>query len=242
MVEQTVEQCGSQRAVAIEDAGPLAVHPVCRDQGGAALVAVAQDLEQAVGAGLVNGQVAEFVNAQQRRFDEVVQRALDAAGGLRAGQRVDDVDGAGEQHPVPAQAGSVAERGHQVAFAQASAGDEHHVGVLGDEVQAEQVLYLQAVDLGGPVPVERVQRLEHREAGVLDAPLDPAVGSGGGFAAHQFGEVVQMRPVLVRSGLRHREAVLADEGQVQLGELRAQDGGRHIGQGSRVFAGTAGVI
>ena len=60
-------------------------------------------------------------------------------GGLCGGQRVDDVDGAGEQHRVPAQTGSVAERGHQMALAQTGAGGEHHLGVLGQEIHMEQL-------------------------------------------------------------------------------------------------------
>ena len=202
-MQQAVQQRRGLHAVAVEDAGPLAVDRVRRDQRGAALVAVAQDLEQAVGAGLVDGQVAELVDAQHLGFDVVIQCALDTAPGLRAGKRVDDVDGARKQHRVPVQAGSMTQRRHQVALAQTSGGDEDHVGMLGDEVQVKEVLYLQPVDLGGPVPVELVQRLAHREAGVLDAPLHAAVGSGSGLAADEFAEVVQMRPVLVGGRLRH---------------------------------------
>ena len=60
-------------------------------------------------------------------------------GGLCGGQRVDDVDGAGEQHRVPAQTGRVAGRAHQMALAQTGAGDEHHVGVLGQEIHIKQL-------------------------------------------------------------------------------------------------------
>jgi hypothetical protein len=47
--------------------------------------------------------------------------------------------------------------------------------VLGDEVQVEQVLDEQSVDLGGPVPVELVERLEHGESCQLNAALHAAV-------------------------------------------------------------------
>jgi hypothetical protein len=89
-----------------------------------------------------------------------------------------------------------------MALAQADAGDEHHVGVFGHEVQVEEVLDLRPVDFGGPVPVECVDCLEHGEAGLADAALHAPVLAGGGLAVEQFGEVVQVRPVLVGSRVR----------------------------------------
>jgi len=163
--------------------------------------------------------VAQFVDAQQLGFDVGGQRPLEAARGLGGGQCVDDVDGAGKQHRVPALACRVAQCGHQMALAQAGAGDKNDVGALGDEVQVEEVLDLWAVDLGGPVPVELVDGLEHREAGLIDAALDASILAGGGLAVEQLGEVVEVRPVLVGSRLGQRLAVLAHERQVQRGEL-----------------------
>lgn len=62
MVQQPVEQRRGQHGVLVEDAGPVLVYAIRRNQRGTALVAVADDLEQAVGAELIDGQVAEFVN------------------------------------------------------------------------------------------------------------------------------------------------------------------------------------
>ena len=120
--------------------------------------------------------------------------------GLRGGQRVDDVDGAGEQHRVPALASGVAQGRHQMALAQADAGDEHDVGVLGDEVQVEQVLDLRPVDLGGPVPVELVEVLSTGKRAWLDAALHAPILARGGLTVEQLAEVVQVRPVLVGGG------------------------------------------
>ena len=147
------------------------------------LVAVADEREQAVGAELVYGQVAQFIDAQYLGFDVVVQHALDAATGLRSDRCVDDVDGAGEQYRVASQAGRVTQRRHQMALAQSGARDEHDVGVLLDEVQVKQVLDEQSVDLGGPVPVELIKRLEHRESCQVDAALHAPVVARGGLAA-----------------------------------------------------------
>ena len=50
----------------------------------------------------------------------------------------------------------------------------------------------QPVDLGGPVPVELVERLEHREPCLLDAALHAAVFARGSLAGDQLGQVVQV--------------------------------------------------
>jgi len=99
----------------------LLVDPVRRQQRGAALIAVADDLEQAVGAELVDRQVAQLVDAQDLGLDVGCQRPLEATGGMRRSQRIDDVDGAGEQHRVPTLARCVAQGRHQMALAQADA-------------------------------------------------------------------------------------------------------------------------
>ena len=57
MVEQAVEQRRGDYGVLVEDADPVFVDSVGGHQGGATLVAVADDMEQAVGAELVDGQV-----------------------------------------------------------------------------------------------------------------------------------------------------------------------------------------
>ena len=52
------------------------------DQGGPSLVAVAQDLEETVGAELVDRQIAELVNAQNCGQDVPVHGTLEAAAGF----------------------------------------------------------------------------------------------------------------------------------------------------------------
>src|SRR5438105_1139213 len=82
--------------------------------------------------------------------------------------------------------------------------------------------WMSTIDLGGPVPVELIERLEHGEACQLDAALDAAIVARGGLAAEQLGEVVQVRPLLVGGGLRQGLVVLEHERQVQCAEVRAQ--------------------
>ena len=134
---------------------------------------------------------------------------------LRGGECVDDVDVAAEQDRVTLHAGRTAQRGHQVTHAQTRAGDEDDVGILGHEVQAEQVLDHCPVDLRRPFPVELIERLEDLEVRLLDEALHATIGARGGLRAGQLGEVVQVRPVLVRRRRGQALMVLQHEGQVQ---------------------------
>src|SRR5262249_40164438 len=66
-----------------------------------------------------------------------------------------------------------------------------------NEGQPEQVLDLRAVDLLGPAPLKILERLEHGEARVFDAPLDGAVLAQSGFA---FDELRQISGIADRDG------------------------------------------
>ena len=65
VVEEAVEDGGSEGVVVVEDAGPLFEWLVGGEQYGTALVASADDLEEEVGALLVDGQIAEFVEDEE---------------------------------------------------------------------------------------------------------------------------------------------------------------------------------
>src|SRR5258707_13872505 len=67
VVKQSVQDGGGDGAVVVEDGGPLLEGFVGRQNDGAALVALADDLKKEVRAVLVNGQVAHFIQDQQSR-------------------------------------------------------------------------------------------------------------------------------------------------------------------------------
>ena len=58
MVKEAVEECGGEGAIVVEDFSPVFEHAVGGDDEGALFVAGADDLEQQIGAGFVNGQIA----------------------------------------------------------------------------------------------------------------------------------------------------------------------------------------
>ena len=82
-----------------------------------------------------------------------------------------------------------------------------------DELEAEEVLDLEAVDLLGPVPAEGVEGFDDGEAGGLDAPGDGAVGAQGGFAFDELGEVVEVGEGVFGGGGGEGLAVLCEEGR-----------------------------
>ena len=61
MVEDAVEDGAGDAGIMVEDLGPIFVGLVGRDDQRAAFVALADDLEEQVGAGLVARQVTEFI-------------------------------------------------------------------------------------------------------------------------------------------------------------------------------------
>ena len=67
VMEETIEDGGGDAAVVVEDGGPVFVRLVGRDDGGTAFVTLADDLEEEVGAGLVEGQVPQFIEAEDCR-------------------------------------------------------------------------------------------------------------------------------------------------------------------------------
>src|SRR5258708_36225931 len=64
VVGQSVEQRTGQ-PLRPEHAGPLVEWQIAGNDGGAALIALAEDLEQELGAGRRKGYVAEFIDDQQ---------------------------------------------------------------------------------------------------------------------------------------------------------------------------------
>jgi hypothetical protein len=151
------------------------VGTIGRNDQGTVLIASADDLEEQISAMLVDWQIPEFVDHKQARLEIFVQFALEIAMGLRCRECVDDIDRGGKKCRIAAQTGGVPEGDTEMTFAQAHIGNEDHVGVVLNEAQAKEILNLWPVDLLRPTPVERVERLEHRESGQPDPSLDAPV-------------------------------------------------------------------
>lgn len=162
VVQEAVEECRSQGGIVVEDLRPVFVGTIGRHDGAALLVALADDLKQQIRAGLVDGQIAQFIEDEQRGLAVAVQGLFEPFGALCRGEGIDHLHGGSEAHAQPLQAGGIAERRGQMRLAKADVAEEDHVALLGEELQSEQVLYLQAVDRLRPVPLELLQGLDFR--------------------------------------------------------------------------------
>ncbi len=172
VVKEAVQHGRGDGAVVIEDRRPLFEGFVGGQDDGAAFIALADGLEEQIGAMLIDGQIADFIQNQDRWSEIFFELHFEAALFLGGGEFVDDVDRIGKEHRVAFQAGGVAQRGSQVGFAQPDGSEKDDVGRLRQELQAEEVLNLEAIDFLGPIPMELLQRFDDRKACGLDAQLD----------------------------------------------------------------------
>jgi hypothetical protein len=69
VMQQPVENCRGQRAVIVEGFRALREGLVCRRDDGAAFVALADDLEEQLRAFFVYGEVSQFIDEQDGRFE-----------------------------------------------------------------------------------------------------------------------------------------------------------------------------
>jgi len=191
------------------------------------LVALADDLEEEVGTELVDGQVADFIQDEELWGEVFFELAPQGAGLLGGGKVVDDVDGVGEENGVAVQAGGIAQGGGEVGLADADGAQKDDVGLVTEELEAEEVLDLEAVDFFGPVPAELFEGFQDGEAGLLDAALDEALEALVVFALDQALEVLKVVVVLFGGQAGGLLVVLLDVGQLEVIELAGQKGWRH---------------
>jgi len=90
VVQKPVEQRGGEYGVVVEDFRPAFERAIGTHQDGATLVALGDDLEQQVGAELVDRQVPDLVHDDERRFQIALHGAFQGAG---TGGSRESVDG-----------------------------------------------------------------------------------------------------------------------------------------------------
>ncbi len=195
VMEDAVEDRGGESAVVVEDGRPVFVGFVGGQHDGAAFVPLADYLEEQIGTALVDGQVSEFVHQQDSGTEIFLEFDGQASSVLRGGERVDDVNGCGEQNAVTSLTGGMAQRDAQVTFSQAHAADKNHIRFVFDELEAEEILDLSAIDFAGPGEVELVERLDDRKACQADAALACAFLVFMRLAVDQTAEELHVRPL-----------------------------------------------
>ena len=98
MVQKPIQQSGSQAVVVIEHGGPLLEGFVRRQDQRTVLVSLADHLEQQIGAGFVNRQVADFIEDQQVGREIFLELHFQSTDGLGGQQAVDPINGGGKQY------------------------------------------------------------------------------------------------------------------------------------------------
>jgi hypothetical protein len=112
-----------------------------------------------------------------------------------------------------------------MCFAQADVAQEDDVGFLRKEVQAEEVLHLEAIGLLGPVPLELFERFDDRKAGGPEAQLHGVLEALLILAIDEAGEVFDVGQ-MVLGGLLGQLGILGfEEGQLEIIQVLVQEGG-----------------
>src|SRR5438093_976282 len=150
MMKEAVQHRGGDGAVAVEDGWPLLEGFVGGEDDGAAFVALADDLEEEIGAALIDGEVADLVEDEQGGGEVFAQLGFERAFALGGREGVDDIDGVGKEDALCALAGGVTECGGEMGFAEADQPEEDDVGFVFNELETEEVLDLKPIDFFRP--------------------------------------------------------------------------------------------
>ena len=168
-------------ALRTEDLGPFVEGQIGCDDDGAALVALGDDLEEQLGAGLAEGDKAQLVDDQQVLAGLQLLQTLQApfVGGLD--QFMNEGRGGGEADLHALLAGRQPEAQCYVGLAGTARPERDDVLAPIDELTAGEFHDKGLVERRDGLEVEAVQALGGRELRGLDAPLDhPALALAGG--------------------------------------------------------------
>ena len=110
-------------------------------------------------------------------------------------------------------------------FSHTDGTQEDDVAFVGQELQAEEVLDLEAIDFLGPIPAELFERFQHREAGGFDAQLDSVLESLLVLAVNEATQIIDVTAVLLSGPLRQFGILGFNKQQPQVLELLMQQCG-----------------
>jgi hypothetical protein len=88
-----------------------------------------------------------------------------------------------------------------------------------EKAQGEVMLDELSVNLGGPVPAELIEGLDHGKARQADAPVGGAVVAQAGLAFDELAEILEMSPLLVGGLLGEIAMVVKHKDQVQVPQI-----------------------
>jgi hypothetical protein len=85
-----------------------------------------------------------------------------------------------------------------------------------EEAEAKEVLHLGAIDLLGPVPIERVEGLEERKPGRGNSPSDRAVLATVVFSFDELSKILLVSPMVTGGLIGQVLVMVRDKGQTEL--------------------------
>jgi hypothetical protein len=194
MMQQPIQDCGGQGTVMVEDGGPLLEGAVGGQDHRSLCIAEADHLKEQSGSHLVDREIAELIKDQQRGLGVFFALSFEPARTLGRGQGLEDINGTGQEHRVPLEAGGIAQRGGQMRVPQADAPQQDQVGFVVDKREAAVVLDLEAVNPRGPVPAELLSGFDDGEARQPEAAFGRALTAHVGLAFQECGERVDVCP------------------------------------------------
>ena len=100
LVKEAVQDGGGDASIVVKDGGPLFIRFIRGQDDRAAFVALADDLEEQIGADFIHGDIAEFIENEHRRRDILGHLSLQLVSGLSGDQVIDRVDCGGEEDRV----------------------------------------------------------------------------------------------------------------------------------------------
>lgn len=211
VVQEAVQDGGSEGGVVVEYLGPGFVGLVGGKDDGTSFVALADDLEEEISPSLVDGQIPQFINHEYGRAQEFLEFDSEPVGDLSSGEGVDDFDGGDEAHGVSCDTRGVPEGRGKMGLTQPHSAQENDVGSGFDEAESEEILDLGAVDFPGPTPLELFQSFEGGKAGGVDAALKRGLVATDAFRIEETSEIVDVSPG-VAGGIDRKGSVLIEEG------------------------------
>ena len=116
MVQEPVQDGGSEGAVVVEDLRPVSERTVRRNDNRALFVAKTYDLKEKIGAVLIDGQITQFIQAEYSWAQVSFELDFQAICGMGSGERVDGIDGSGKEDGFAVKAGGITQSGSQVGF------------------------------------------------------------------------------------------------------------------------------
>src|SRR6266699_264657 len=171
VVGQSVEQRTGQ-PLGPEHAGPLVERQIAGDDGGAALVALAEDLEQQLGAGCRKGYIAEFINDQRLVTGQLALQSQQTLLVFGLDQLMDQSGGRDEADRQALLAGRQPQSESNMGLPRAAVADRNHVLSASDVLTAGKLQHQCLVERRDRRKLETVQALHRREPRLLDAALD----------------------------------------------------------------------